>query len=286
MSRRRCSSWAGQFTAGLALWGLAACGGGAGETAVDPATLPATTLTCAANASAISAVGRLHNNTWNLQAVGTRPWQQCLQQRGQGSNAQFGWQWQWPEDSSQVVAYPSVVIGAKPWESGPGNDARFPRQISTTRSLVLDMDIDTSGSGSFNLMASMWLIRTPQVARPADEQAISGELLVMTSAQGGDWTSGGTPLGTVSIGGQDWYVSYDANWADASGSSSHRWPLVAYVAASNSTKARLDLRQFLADAVNRGLVNPAHYVADVELGNEIARGSGSTWIRALSLSVD
>jgi cellulose 1,4-beta-cellobiosidase len=267
---------------------LGACGGGSGgsEAPVDPATLPASLLSCAANASATTPVGRLHNNTWNSQAIGNRPWQQCLQQRGQGAVAQYGWQWQWPEGSSQVLAYPSVVMGAKPWESGPGNDARLPRQISAMRSLVLDFDVELTGTGSFNLMASMWLIRTPQVARPADERAISGEILVMTSAQGGDWASGGNALGSVNIGGRTWTVSHSPDWADISGGSNHRWPLVAYVATSNTTQARLDLRQFLADAVARGLVDPAHHVADVELGNEIARGVGSTWIRALSLTVE
>jgi Glycosyl hydrolase family 12 len=243
---------------------LNGCGGGAaGDSLANPPMATVTTLTCLADASASTVLGRLHNNTWNRQAAGVQPWQQCLVQRGQGATLQVGWQWQWPTSTTTVLAYPSLVVGAKPWESGPGNDARFPRAIARTSRLVLDFELDTSATGSHSLAASMWLIRTPTVASPPVVAAISGELLVTTSTSGADWTAGRTPLALVTISGIAWQLWYEPNWSDASGGSAHRWPLVAYTAVNPTTRARLDLRQFLADA-----------------------GSGSTWINAFSLEVN
>jgi len=262
---------------------LVACGGGGGG---DGAPTPAVVLDCAADASVAIPFGRLHNNTWNSQAVGSQPWQQCLVRRSVAGVTQYGWQWQWPTGSADVLAYPSLVIGAKPWEPGPGNDARFPRPMAATQRLLLEYDLDISASGTFNLATSVWLIRTPTVASPPDETAISGELMVWTQSAGADWTAGRLPLAQVSIGGAAWLVWSQPNWGDASGGSAHRWPLVVYTAVNPSSQARLDLKAFLADAVARGLLDGSHHIADVELGNEVAGGSGTTWIRGFSLTVD
>lgn len=264
---------------------LAACGGGDTGGGTE-APSPAVVLACAADASVASPLGRLHNNTWNRQAAGSQPWQQCLVRRTVAGATQYGWQWQWPTGGSDVLAYPSLVIGAKPWEAGPGNDARFPRPIAATQRLLLDYDLDTSATGTYNLATSVWLIRTPTVASPPDETAISGELMVWTQSAGADWTAGRVPLAQVSIGGAAWLLWSQPSWGDASGGSTHRWPLVVYTAVSPGSQARLDLKAFLADAVARGLLDGSHHIADVELGNEVAGGSGTTWIRGFSLTVD
>ena len=179
-----------------------------------------------------------------------------------------------------------MQAGAKPWEPGPGNDARFPRAIGATRQLVLDFALETSASGSFNTAVSMWLIRTPTVSDPPDETAISGELMVWTQASGPEWTAGQQPLAQVMLGGAAWLVWYRPDWADASGGSSHRWPLVVYTAVNQASQARLDLKPFLDDAVGRGLLDGRHHIADVELGHEVVGGSGVSWLQRLSLQVE
>ena len=219
--------------AGALLAGLSGCGGSGGD---DPPTAPVA-LECRADASVNTPLGRLHNNTWNSQAAGTQAWRQCVVQRTVAGVAQYGWQWQWPAGSPDVLAYPSLVVGAKPWEPGPGNDARFPRPIASTRQLLLDFDLETQASGSHNLAASLWLIRTATVASPPDVTAVSGELMVWTQASGADWTVGQVPLAQVTIGGASWLLWSRPNWGDASGSTSHRWPLVVYTAVNPTAQA-------------------------------------------------
>lgn len=266
---------------------LAACGGGGGAAASgggDNGPV-VSTLSCAADASVTTALGRLHNNTWNRAAVGSQAWRQCLQRRVQAGSTELGWTWQWPEGDTGVLAYPSLVIGAKPWEAGPGNDARFPVPIARIGSLRLRYTLDTTASGRSNLATSLWLINTPTVGSPPVTTAITTELMVWTRASGGDWTGGTQPFAEVTLGGRRWLVYGRRDQSDASGGSVHTWTLLVYAAADPSDTLDLDLKLVLDDAIARGWVNAADHVADVELGNEIAGGSGSTWIRQFSLEL-
>lgn len=278
---------------------LAGCGGGSGTDAgagtgtgagSEPAAGAVTTLSCAPDASATTALGRLHNNTWNRQAVGSQAWQQCLQQRGSGAALEVGWTWQWPANAGTVLAYPSLVLGAKPWEPGPGNDARFPRRIDSLNRLLLSHELSTSATGQYNLAWSLWLTRSASVANPPDVTAITGEVMVWAGAGSGDWTGGRLPDAQINIDGVAWQVYMAPSQGDASGGSNHRWVYVAYVAPSAGSAAggsfSVDARKLLADAQARGWVSAQHHVASVELGNEIAGGSGSTWVRRFAVTMD
>jgi hypothetical protein len=269
---------------------LAACGGGAGSgdaVSAPPAQdLTPVVLSCAADAVVDTPIGSLQSNTWNLQAVGARPWRQCLLKRGQGEGLQYGWQWQWPADGTEVLSYPALVVGAKPWDDRPSNDARFPRKLADTSRLALAYTVHTQAQGSHNLAASIWLINTPTVASPPDETAITTELMVWTDTSGPEWTEGSTPDAVVAIDGVSWQVYVDTQWGDASGSTSHRWTHVVYLNTALGSSVRYDARKLLADAVARGLLAPTDSIASIEMGNELASGSGTTWLTQWSLSVN
>lgn len=275
--------------AALIVLALSACGGGGTPGDATPSQQPqsiTTEIDCAANASVNTPLGRLHNNAWNQQAAGNQRWRQCLLRQDTGEQRLYGWSWQWPADTKQVLAYPGLTVGAKPWEPGPGNDARFPRALAATQKLLLAYDLETTSTGDNNLAASMWLINTPTVANPPDEAAITTEVMVWTRTDGADWSAGDTPVAEVSIDDQRWQVFAQRNWGDASGGSSHRWTLVSYLAMSASNRASIDLRKILADAQARGLVSGNDYIANVELGNEVANGTGTTWVKAFSVTIE
>lgn len=277
-----------RFAAGAALTlGVAACGGGGGgSTPPAPADPVVTTLTCKANESVTTAAGRLFNNTWNSAAVGTKPWTQCLRQSVQAGVTDIGWNWDWPTDATGVLAYPGLVIGSKPWEDGSaGNDARFPVAVASVASLRLRYTLQTQSTGMNNLSTSMWLINTPKVATPFDQNAITTEVMVWTRASGGDWVAGRQPIATVTIGGRAWTVYGVPQQSDASGASSHRWKLLVYAVSEATDTLDVDLRLLLQDGIDRGWVSATDYLADVELGNEIAGGSGETWVRQFSLDL-
>lgn len=270
---------------------LSACGGGGGGDEAPPAASqpPATALGCAANSVvALPGGGELMNNAWNVAAAGGFAWSQCLQQRRLASGAtENGWAWRWPDNGTQVYSYPSISIGAKPWLPGPGNDARFPRRIADTPRLLLSAEVESTFSGNANFSASMWFTRTASAPAVPVEADISAELMIWS-----DYTpalvsnaAAVTERGQVTLEGRLWRVFAASSWGDASGASSHRWAFIIYVPVERSQTLNVDARRFIDDAVARGLLDPTHAVANVELGNEISSGSGTTWVRSFRVTV-
>lgn len=271
---------------------LGACGGGGGAAEATPAPAPVqtiATLGCAANSSVLlPGGGELLNNAWNVGAVGSFAWSQCLQEKRLGTVVQErGWTWRWPDNGTQVYSYPSIAIGAKPWAPGPGNDSRFPRRIADTPRLLLSYEVETTASGNVNLAASIWFTRTasaPAVPVVAD---ISTEIMVWSDYTPALISTTGpvTERGQITVDGRAWRVFAAENWGDASGGTAHRWTFIVYAAVVPTRTLAVDARRFIDDAIARGLLNPSHAVANVELGNEISSGSGTTWVRSFSVTV-
>ena len=265
---------------------LSACGGGGGGTAAAAPADVIRTLGCAPNQSvALASGGRLVNNTWNVAAVGNFAWSQCLLEKRSGSDVQYGWNWRWPDNGNQVYAYPEINIGAKPWESGPGNDARFPRSLASTPRLLLDFDVDSSGTGSRNLAASFWFIRTPTVASPPVESDIVAELMVWADYTP-DMVSNDGPAtlrGEVTVDGRAWMVYAAEDWG-AGAVTTQRWRFIVYLAKERTQKLNFDARKLMADAVARGLLPGDAFIANVELGNELVSGSGTTFVRSFTVT--
>lgn len=268
----------------------AACGGGGNEAPAAPGPVQTiTSVGCEANSRLLlPGGGELLNNAWNVGAVGSFAWSQCLQERRLGNSVlERGWTWRWPADGSQVYSYPSIAIGAKPWAPGPGNDPRFPRRIADTPRLLVSYEVDTTASGNVNLATSIWFTRSasaPAVPVVAD---ISTEIMIWSDYTPALVSNAGpvTERGQITVDGRAWRVFAADSWGDASGGTPHRWTFVVYVALAPTRTLAFDARRFIDDAIGRGLLNPAHAVANVELGNEISSGSGTTWVRSFSVTV-
>ena len=264
-------------------------GGGGGNSNTTAATPPADViriLGCAPNESvALASGGQLVNNTWNAAAAGSFAWSQCLLEKRSGNSVQFGWNWRWPDDGNQVYAYPEINMGAKPWESGPGNDVRFPRALANTPRLLIDFDVVSSGTGSRNLAASFWFIKTPSVASPPVVSDIVAELMVWTDYTP-DMVSNEGPAtlrGEITVDGRVWQVYAAEDWG-VGAVTTHRWRFVAYIAKERTQALSFDARKLMADAVARRLIPADAYIANVELGNEVASGSGTTFVKSFNVT--
>lgn len=244
----------------------------------------ATTLSCAPDAVHPLATGHLLNNMWNRQLAGDRPYRQCLVKRVREGREEFGWTWQWPGRDG-IYAYPEILVGRSPWLQAPSNDPRFPRRIADTRELIVDYDVESHYEGKRNLAMEMWLTRPVAPGGLAVDRDVATEVMIWSDASPGMVARDEKPEAIVDIAGRKWALYAHRDWGDASNASKHRWSLVSYVAVVPSLVVRYDARAFLQDAINRGLVDPGHDIADVELGNEIVSGIGSTWLRRFELQV-
>jgi hypothetical protein len=107
----------------------------------------------------------------------------------------------------------------------------------------------------------------------------------MIWTDGYTFTPAGQMIGIAIVDGIQFEVWYARDWGDVSGANSNHWDYVAYRATSPRLSVSLDIKKILEDAVARGVINPTHYVSNIEVGNEILSGAGETWITALSLDV-
>ncbi len=285
-----------RLASAFCLTGLVACGGGGPASGASPAATGTVvqTISCSPDFHLTRADGSiLFNNTWNAVAAGSQPWSQCLQSRTvNGGPTQHGWRWSWPLSGGALYAYPELVVGAKPWETGPGNDSRFPIQLSQVNTLNLNFSVETQATGSRNLAASIWMISTPQVAAPPVFSDIKAEVMIWTDytddmvADPGTTTKRGE---FTDASGLQWEVWADETWGDASGGASNQWVYVAYhlKPGQRRSSANIDVRAILRHAaITLHLLDTAWYVADVELGNELVSGQGETWLSNFALTVN
>ena len=168
-------------------------------------------------------------------------------------------------------------------EGFPPNTSMLPIQISAIKKFIWSYSVDITTTGSHNLATSLWMTHTGKTGLTPNIGDIATEFMIWTD--GYSFIPAGTILGTTVINGATFEVWHNPVQADNSGINSNTWNYVAYRMTTPSLTVILDIKQILNDAVSRGIIPASDYVSDVEFGNEIASGSGQTWIKSMSLDV-
>ena len=272
-----------------------ACGGGgtdspaaaaAAAPTVTASASAARTLTCVPNERIEVPTGALINNMWNEVSAGAQPHSQCLQVRDYGSALEYGWAWNWPA-SDGIYAYPEMLVGASPWLADASNDARFPRTVESIRSMALSYQLLTTSTGKQAGAADFWFTATNLVASVDMPTPVKAELLIWTNVSAGVVNSSDVPIDVIEIDGKRWTVYMSLDHRDVSHPDDpNRWTLISYVAVENSQASNYDARKFFQDAIGRGVIKATDYVSGVEIGHEVISGSGSSWLRNFSLTVN
>ena len=220
---------------------------------------------------------RVVNNVWNKGAC-TGPYDQCVFLEDIAGSAAFGWQWDWRNNGYNVVAYPEVIYGDKPWDANSGISSSFPVKAGSA-DITANFDLTVRASGTYNMAFSLWCVS----ALPSGTDVISHEIMIWNKNHG--MTPAGAKFATVTLGGIAYDVYMKKNHSDDSGGSSHNWTYIAFRAQEPIDKGPLKISDFVDYLLAKGILLPSNYVTSVELGNEIISGSGTVDIRDYAITV-
>jgi hypothetical protein len=258
---------------------LAACSAG-GRADFDLKAVPGTSVYESEtdwDATVIDGRCRLLNNVWNKGAT-TGRYRQKIFVNEDGGKPIFGWVWKW-RDSSGVAAYPEVQAGYSPWNGEATANSGFPFQIGSKR-LVVSYDVALEATGSYNLAFEFWAVSS----LPPSKANITHEVMIWLAAE--RLGAAGSEVGKATIAGNTFSINQKKNHGDASGTYQNTWSIITLIADKPLLHGPLDVGQIIDSLVKGGYLDQRLFVANLELGNEIMRGSGTTVIKNYAVSVE
>ena len=220
---------------------------------------------------------RLFSNPWNRGATTGHHRQKIFVNDDKGKTI-FGWVWKW-RDSSGVATYPEVQVGVSPWNGEAAPNSGFPF-LAGTKKLVANYDIAMEASGSYNLAFEFWAVS----ALPPSKDTITHEVMIWIAGQ--RLGAAGSEVGKTTIDGNEFSIIMKRDQGDASGGSSNIWTIITLLAAKPILHGPLDVGAIIDTLIKSGYLNKNLYIANLELGNEVMQGTGTTIVRNYSITVE
>lgn len=217
------------------------------------------------------------NNVWGKTPEQEQRYSQCVHQSKLNPQS-VAWSWSWPVEKVGVKAYPSVIYGKKPWYDYSTTD-ELPIQLAALDELIVDLEFESQHTGSVNLLLEAWLTDDAD-PKPYDR---TSEIAVHLYQQ--NWPGqGGEYVETVNIEGDDYavYLNHKMQvYQDP-----HVWSYISFVNHGNPIKKKtLNFKKFLDYALEKRMIINSEYLASLELGNEIDKGSGHSVVRKFNVQV-
>ncbi len=225
---------------------------------------------------------KYENNVWGANKVKGK-YEQCLLRRTREGREEVGWSWRFPGFDPSVFAYPQIIFGWKPWSGGEPTDARFPLKVADARNLSLHYEVETEAEGSYNLAPEIWLTESGEWSKEPKPKTITAEIMFWM-----DYKEGARPAGKVVETPTFDGVTYELWKADEIGDKGdgEGWTLYSFKSPTVQHRGTISIHQLLAHLVQKGHVDPNHYVASVEFGNEVMGGSGTTWVKRFEVDLE
>jgi hypothetical protein len=258
---------------------LAACSTGGGRADFDLKQVPGATVFESERDFASTVVNgryRLLNNVWNKGATSGRYRQKIFVNDDQGKTI-FGWAWKW-RDSTGVVSYPEIQAGVSPWNGEVAPDSGFPF-LAGSKQLMVDYDIALEASGSYNLAFEFWVVS----ALPPSKDTITHEVMIWIAGE--RLGAAGSEVGKMTVQGTTFAVNLKKNHGDASGANQNTWTIISLLADRPALHGPLDVGQVIDYLLKNGYLTEKQYIANLELGDEVQRGSGTTLVRNYAVRV-
>jgi Glycosyl hydrolase family 12 len=219
---------------------------------------------------------RYENNQWGSgKAQG--PFEQCLLKRTVNGKTQRGWTWNFPGTDPTVFSYPEIIFGWKPWTGGKTTHPALPTRVGDFAKLTLVYEVESQITGSYNLAPEVWIVNRRVAKGEASPKSITAEVMFWVDS-GGIAQPGGSLVGSPVVNGET-YELWVQNGANGSGASEASWRLISFKWPKPQLAGSIDIPAFLRVLVDEKLIDPQHYIATVEFGNEVTGGTGTTWVK-------
>jgi hypothetical protein len=230
-----------------------------------------------------SECNRYENNQWG-RGKAQGPFEQCLLKRTVDGKKQRGWTWSFPGTDRSVFSYPEIVFGWKPWTGGKSTHPALSTRVGDFKKLTLIYDVESEATGSYNLAPEVWIINRDVHSAPAAPSAIRAEVMFWVDS-GGVSQPGGSPVGNPVVNGQA-YELWNQDGAVGDGASGASWRLLSFKWPSRQLKGSIDIPAFMRVLVDAKLIDPNHYIATIEFGNEVCGGTGTTWVKHFEVQTE
>jgi len=259
---------------------LAACSTAGGRADFDLRGIPGSTLFESETDFTMVVVDkryRLFSNPWNRGATSGRYRQKIFVKEDNGKPV-FGWVWRW-RDSTGVATYPEIQAGFSPWNGEAAPESGFPF-LAGTKKLVVDYDIAMQASGSYNLAFEFWVVS----ALPPRKETITHEVMIWIGGEA--LGAAGSEVAKTTIGGVEFSVILKKNHGDSSGEHQNTWTIISLLADRPLLHGPLDVGAIIDYLLANRYLDRKLYIANLELGNEVKRGSGTTVIRNYAVTIE
>jgi len=220
---------------------------------------------------------RLFNNEWNSKAI-VGPYRQLVFIKEENGKSLFGWVWK-VQNGEASATYPEIQAGFSPWNGEVVPDSGFPFRVGTKK-LVVSYDFNLAASGKYDVALESWIVS----ALPPSKNTITHEVVMLLANEG--MPVAGERVAQTSMQGNAWSVYVDKSHRDAAGNYTNTWALISLVAEKPILRGPLDVSEVLDYLVKNGHLDGQAYVANLELGTNIMRGTGNAVVRDFAISVN
>jgi Glycosyl hydrolase family 12 len=159
------------------------------------------------------------------------------------------------------ASYPSIYEGCHFGNCTSGSE--LPIQVSRLTSATTSADATLPTHGEWNFSYDLWFDANPNLTGQA-----TGTEMMIWPAHSAKTVPFGSKVADTQIGDASWQV-YVGRIDNGNGS----WKIVSYVRSDPTRSVRLDLMPFMADAQQRGQIDPSHYLISAMAGQEVWQGN-------------
>lgn len=209
----------------------------------------------------------VENNTWNIQAVGAGRWSQTI--FCDPATGRRGWRWDFPGQDSVIKSYPEIIYGKKAYDNYTSTTPRLPAPLATAR-FRLEYDYEARATGAYNTSTDITF--TDSVV--AGEKHVRAKLMIWFDHQNVPFCAGRLLTRAV-IAGRPHQVYIDRDHDAADG----KWIYIAVLPENLPARGELDLTEYFAHLLSVGALQPGWFLASIEVGSEIASGTGEVTFR-------